>query len=170
MSRNTKDRLLLIEKVLILKSLPIFKDTPENILADLAPIMQEEEFEQGTLVFREGDIGDCMYIIHRGAVRIHKKDTVLAVLGEKEVFGELSLLDAETRSASATCSADCTLFFLRADRFPSGNCPGLHQNPLQKAEGPERKKRSANALIWLERIPNPTRSGRSGIFPLAGSA
>mgnify|MGYP003941832217 CR=1 FL=1 len=99
-----------------MKSLPIFKDTPENILADLAPIMQEEEFEQGTLVFREGDIGDCMYIIHRGAVRIHKKDTVLAVLGEKEVFGELSLLDAETRSASATCSADCTLF--RIDQEP----------------------------------------------------
>ena len=45
---------MLIEKVLVLKSLSIFKDTPENILADLAPIMQEEETEQGTVIFSEG--------------------------------------------------------------------------------------------------------------------
>ena len=44
MALNT-DRLLLLEKVLILKSLSIFKDTPEHILADLAPLMEEEEYE-----------------------------------------------------------------------------------------------------------------------------
>jgi CRP-like cAMP-binding protein len=69
MSHNSQDPLLLIEKVLILKSLPIFRETPENILADLAPLMEEEEFEQDTLIFNEGEIGDCMYIIHRGSVR-----------------------------------------------------------------------------------------------------
>ena len=52
--------------MLILKALSIFKDTPEHILADLAPLMEEEEYEQGTLIFREGEIGDCMYIIHQG--------------------------------------------------------------------------------------------------------
>ncbi len=107
---------MLIEKVLILKSLPIFRETPENILADLAPIMQEEEYEKGTLIFPEGEIGDCMYIIHRGEVRIHKGTTILAILGEKEVFGELSLRDAENRSASATSNTNCTLF--RIDQEP----------------------------------------------------
>lgn len=116
MSHNSQDPLLLIEKVLILKSLPIFRETPENILADLAPLMEEEEFEQDTLIFNEGEIGDCMYIIHRGSVRIHKGLTNLAILGDKEVFGELSLLDAETRSASATSTTDCTLF--RIDQEP----------------------------------------------------
>ncbi|MBL7769601.1 MAG: cyclic nucleotide-binding domain-containing protein [Flavipsychrobacter sp.] len=116
MSHNSQDPLLLIEKVLILKSLPIFRETPENILADLAPLMEEEEFEQDTLIFNEGEIGDCMYIIHRGSVRIHKGQTNLAILGDKEVFGELSLLDAETRSASATSTTDCTLF--RIDQEP----------------------------------------------------
>ncbi|MBC6490313.1 Crp/Fnr family transcriptional regulator [Flavihumibacter stibioxidans] len=116
MQHQSSDRLLLIEKVLILKSLSIFSETPENILADLAPLMQEEEYEQDSLVFPEGEIGDCMYIIHQGKVRIHKNNTILAVLGEKEVFGELSLLDAETRSASATCATDCTLF--RIDQEP----------------------------------------------------
>ncbi len=69
MSQHTGDRLLLIEKVLLLKSLPIFRDTPENILADLAPLMQEEEFEQGTTIFREGEIGDCMFIIKLSQIK-----------------------------------------------------------------------------------------------------
>lgn len=116
MQHQSSDRLLLIEKVLILKSLSIFSETPENILADLAPLMQEEEYEQDSLIFPEGEIGDCMYIIYQGKVRIHKNNTILAVLGEKEVFGELSLLDAETRSASATSATDCTLF--RIDQEP----------------------------------------------------
>ena len=102
MEQYNSDGLLLVEKVLILKSLSIFKDTPEHILADLAPLMQEEEYEQGSLIFEEGEIGDCMYIIQQGEVRIHKNNTTLAILKEKEVFGELALLDAEQRSASAT--------------------------------------------------------------------
>ena len=116
MESNT-DRLLLVEKVFILKSLSIFKDTPEHILADLAPLMQEEEFDQNTLIFNEGDLGDCMYIIHQADVKIHKGDTVLAVLKEKEVFGELSLLDAEARSASATTNSPCILFRINQEPF-----------------------------------------------------
>src|SRR5688572_20153942 len=102
MSQANYDGLLLVEKVLILKSLPIFKETPEHILADLAPLMQEEEYEQDEIVFEEGEIGDCMFIIHQGEVKIHKDKTTLAILKQKEVFGELALLDPEVRSASAT--------------------------------------------------------------------
>lgn len=104
------NRLLLVEKVLLLKSLSIFKDTPENILAELAPLMKEIGYEQDSVIFNEGEIGDCMYIIQQGSVRIHKGNVTLAVLKEKEVFGELSLLDADTRSASATAASDCLLF------------------------------------------------------------
>lgn len=117
MTSSGLERLLLIEKVLILKSLSIFKDTPENILAELAPLMHEIEYEKNMLIFEEGSIGDCMYIIHRGEVRIHKGHTTLAVLKEHEVFGELSLLDAETRSASATTNTNAILFKVEQDPF-----------------------------------------------------
>src|SRR6187399_3117247 len=110
------NRLLLIEKVLVLKSLNLFKETPENILADLAPLMKEMQYEQGTEIFKEGETGDCMYIIQQGNIKIHKGNTTLAILKEKEVFGELSLLDAETRSASASSHTDCVLF--RIDQEP----------------------------------------------------
>ncbi len=117
MAEANNDSLLLVEKVLILKSLSIFKDTPEHILADLAPLMEEEEYEQDTLIFKEGEIGDCMYIIHQGEVKIHKGNTTLAILKEKEVFGELALLDSELRSASATTNTDCVLFRIEQEPF-----------------------------------------------------
>jgi len=117
MQQENSGRLILIEKVLILKSLDLFKDTPENILADLAPLMHEIEYEQGSVIFKEGETGDCMYIIHKGSIRIHKGSTTLAILPEKEVFGELSLLDADTRSATATANTDCILFKIDQEPF-----------------------------------------------------
>jgi CRP/FNR family cyclic AMP-dependent transcriptional regulator len=113
----THDKLLLLEKVLVLKSLAIFKETPETILSELAPLMQEEEAEAGTVLFKEGDTGDCMYIIYKGDVKIHKGSTTLAILQEKDVFGELSLLDSETRSATATANTDCFLFKIDQEPF-----------------------------------------------------
>lgn len=114
---SSADKLLLFEKVLILKSLRLFSETPETILSELAPLMEETEYQAGTVIFNEDDIGDCMYIIYKGQVKIHKKNVTLAVLTEKEVFGELSLLDSETRSASATCVTDCFLFKIDQEPF-----------------------------------------------------
>jgi CRP-like cAMP-binding protein len=117
MSTSGNQGLLLIEKVLLLKSLSIFSETPETILAELAPLMKEEEVEQGTQIFEEGEAGDCMYIIFNGEIEIHKGKTTLAILQQKEVFGELSLLDAETRSATATAKTDCFLFKIDQEPF-----------------------------------------------------
>ena len=117
MTTPTTNDLLLIEKVLILKSLAIFQQTPENILAEVAPLMQQVELEQNALIFNEGEAGDCMYVIYRGTVRIHKGNNTLAALKEREVFGELSLLDTETRSASATAQTDCFLFKIDQEPF-----------------------------------------------------
>lgn len=117
MEQGNINRLLLVEKVLVLKSLNLFKETPENILADLAPLMKEMQYEQGTEIFKEGDTGDSMYIIQQGNIKIHKGNTTLAILKEKEVFGELSLLDADTRSASATAATECILYKIDQEPF-----------------------------------------------------
>lgn len=45
--------------------------TAENI-DDAGLFMEEEEYEQNALIFQEGEIGDCMYIIYQGEVKIHK--------------------------------------------------------------------------------------------------
>jgi CRP-like cAMP-binding protein len=111
-----KGNLLLIEKVLLLKSISIFSDTPENVLAEVALLLHETEVEADVTLFNEGEIGNCMYIIYKGNVRIHKGAQTLVVLKDREFFGDLSLLDTETRSASATAVNDCML--LRIDQEP----------------------------------------------------
>ncbi len=111
-----KGNLLLIEKVLLLKSISIFSDTPENVLAEVANLLHETEFEGDVTLFNEGEIGNCMYIIYHGNVRIHKGSQTLVVLKDRDFFGELSLLDTETRSATATSVDNCLL--LRIDQGP----------------------------------------------------
>ncbi len=108
--------MLLIEKVLLLKSLSIFNDTPETILAEIAHLMIDVNIKDGGQVVKEGDIGNCMYIISEGSVNVYKGSQLIAKLGKKDFFGELSLLDTESRSATVTTTSDCILF--RIDQEP----------------------------------------------------
>lgn len=115
-SHHKEQRLLLIEKVLLLKSLSIFEETPETVLAEVAEILVEEEFDGQQQIFAAGDVANCMYIIFKGEVKIHAGDHTLAMLKENDFFGELSLLDTETRSASATVMGEALL--LKIDQEP----------------------------------------------------
>lgn len=109
--------MLLIEKVLILKSSSIFQETPENQLIELAEILQEEFYEAGTAIFTKGDIGNCMYFIYKGKIRVHDGDHTLAILQDNEILGELSVLDSETRSATATTLDESILLKLDQEPF-----------------------------------------------------
>ena len=109
--------MLVIEKVLILKSTALFNETPEPDLVDTAYLLEEVHVEKETTIFEKGEVGGCMYIIYKGTIRIHDGDHELAVLNENDFFGELSLLDTERRSASATATEDCILFKLGQEGF-----------------------------------------------------
>lgn len=117
MSASHNDqRLLLIEKVLLLKSISIFRETPETVLAEVAELLEEEDFEAGVNIFMAGDEAQCMYIIFKGEVRIFKGEHTFAMMKEGECFGEYALLDTEARSASATTVTECLL--LKMDQEP----------------------------------------------------
>jgi len=109
--------MLLIEKVLALKLTEIFNAIEENELIDTASIIEEIPMEEGECFFLKGDKGDSMYIIQSGSVRIHDGDHTFAILNEHDVFGELSLLDEEVRSASATCDTAGLLLQLKQEPF-----------------------------------------------------
>jgi len=106
-------------KVSLLQKTGIFKNTPKKDLANIGDILQEVSLKAGDVIFAKGDTGDCMYIIEKGSVRVHDGGYTFAMLKENEVFGELSLLDSETRSASATCDQDSVL--LKLDQLPFYN-------------------------------------------------
>ncbi len=76
-------------------------------------------FEKGTVIFKEGDEGETLYIIQSGAVEIsqerERKKHVLALLEQGDFFGEMALIDKHRRSATATTISRCRLLpFTRA--------------------------------------------------------
>lgn len=109
--------MLLIEKVLTLRSSEIFHNTSEFDLVELAGVLEELYLDAEEDLFRKGDIGECMYFIYKGSIRIHDENLTLAVLDENDIVGELSILDAETRSASATTLTETILLKLEQEPF-----------------------------------------------------
>ncbi|GBC62414.1 cyclic nucleotide-binding protein [Desulfonema ishimotonii] len=104
--------LLTIERVIILKSVNIFSEVPEEDLVEVASIVEEVHVESGEDIIVKEDIGTSMYIIVKGRARVHDGGKELAVLEERTVFGELAALDPEPRSATITALEDCHLFKL----------------------------------------------------------
>ena len=117
MKNSNQQRLILIERVLLLKEVSIFSETPESILGEIAHLMEEQTVDPNINIVTEGEIGNCMYIIFQGQVRVHKGNQTLAILKEKNYFGELSLLDPETRSAPVTSQSECILYKINQEPF-----------------------------------------------------
>lgn len=109
--------MVLIEKILLLKNSDIFKNCSEVDLIEVASICKEMQVDKGVTLFKKGDTGNCMYFIYSGQVSIHDGEHQLATLSENEIFGELSLLDSESRSASVTTLTDCIFLKIEQEAF-----------------------------------------------------
>ena len=106
-----------LEKTILLKSVGLFKEISAEDLSYIAGIAEETEAAAGKLIFQEGDYGDCLYIIIRGSVRIHRGEHELAVLGRMQSLGEMAVLDGSPRSASATAVEDTKLLKVGREQF-----------------------------------------------------
>lgn len=114
---NSEEMMLTtVERVIILKSLSMFADTPDEALAELADLLQELEVQPGETIVKQGDAGDSMYIVVNGKVDVMDGNKVLNQLGARTVFGELSLLDSSPRTATIRAVEETTL--LRLDQTP----------------------------------------------------
>jgi hypothetical protein len=109
--------MLTIEKVICLKAVPMFTEASEEILADVAAILEEREVAAGEVVIAKGEAGDGMYVIVHGQVRVYDGDRTITHLGEHDIFGELALLDPEPRVASVAAVTDTRLFRLDREGF-----------------------------------------------------
>jgi CRP/FNR family cyclic AMP-dependent transcriptional regulator len=72
-------------------------------------IDQTRSFRAGDVIFKQGDPGTEFFVIRSGKVRVTLGNRTLQVLGPSEIFGEMALVDAEPRSATAIAETDCTL-------------------------------------------------------------
>ncbi len=116
--RAGKGNLMLstVERVIILKSLSMFADTPDEALYELADLLYEMDVPAGDIIVKEGEAGESLYIIVTGKVEVVDDHRVLNQLGARAVFGELSLLDSSPRTATIRALDETTL--LRLDQAP----------------------------------------------------
>jgi len=107
-----------LEKIIVLSKVPLFSMLKTEEIFRISTIATEESYEDGHVLFHEGDIGDRLYIVVSGEVLILKRqensEKHLVTLKENDFLGELSLFDAETRTATARCHGHCR--FLVIDR------------------------------------------------------
>jgi len=103
-----------VEIALHLKSLPLFEGLTTRQLMDLANEVREEQHAAGAVIFREGEPGDCLFLIVDGQVRVTSGETLLRDQGPRSFFGEIAALEDVNRTATITTTSPVRL--LRLDR------------------------------------------------------
>lgn len=107
----------LYERMRFLRRVPLFEELGGDDLRQVAQILSPVTFPAGHVIFRKGEPGDELFVIARGKVVIRDGDATLATLGERDFFGELAVLDRESRSADAVCGDASELLRLKAADF-----------------------------------------------------
>ncbi|MCU0595105.1 MAG: cyclic nucleotide-binding domain-containing protein, partial [Desulfobacterota bacterium] len=100
----------------------VFGELPKEKWEELTHAVEKLTVAPRRMIFRQGDPGDCFYIITSGKVRVFRKDkdgleTQLSVLGAGESFGEMALLTGEARSANVETLEETGFMVLSKEQF-----------------------------------------------------
>lgn len=106
-----------VEKVIFLQEVDIFEYTTTEDLAYIATIAEECEYEPETIIYREGEISDSMYLVIEGTIALRRGDKDVMSAKKKDVFGTWSLFDDEPRVVTAVCVDESTLLKIDKDNF-----------------------------------------------------
>jgi CRP-like cAMP-binding protein len=108
----------------ILKKIPLFRNFSDAMLAEFSRTFKRISYKAGDVIFKEKSVGDTLFIIAAGRVVIEKglDDTgsefkPLAILADGEFFGEMSVLEKQTRFAQARAERDSSLYEIKRDEF-----------------------------------------------------
>ena len=108
----------------ILMKSPVFRDLPTEALHAITRATQDLVVPQHTIICRQGDPGDSLYIISSGRVRIFGRNEKgveidLSIQGPGDTFGEMALLTGEPMSADVEVLEETHLMILSKDQFDS---------------------------------------------------
>ncbi|GAB4098234.1 Crp/Fnr family transcriptional regulator [Sinomonas halotolerans] len=102
----------------VLRRAPLFATLDDDAFRLLMDELTEVDLSRGASVFREGDQGDQLYFIVSGKVKLGRtspdgRESLLAILGPGELFGEMALFDPAPRNATATAVSETRLAGLK---------------------------------------------------------
>ena len=125
----------MIDAIELLRQVDLFRNLDDTQLAALAEQARELQFRKNAIMMTEGDVGESMYVIRSGLVKVYVsdedgKELVLFQQGPGTVIGDIALLDNEPRSASIStleknqCADDrqIELFTMPARQPGNGHC------------------------------------------------
>lgn len=106
----------------LLAGMFLFESLPAEELENLSMLLRPRRHPRGEVIFHQGDVGRCLYIIRKGQVVIRLssgdgKEAILALLARGDFFGELALLDDEPHSTDAVAREDVELLILQREGF-----------------------------------------------------
>lgn len=103
----------------LLEGVDLFASLPMPALAELSTRLARHPLAAGTAAVRQDEAGDSLFIVAEGTLQVSDRGGDIARLGPGDVFGEMSLLTGEPRSATVTAVVDSVLYELgKADLAP----------------------------------------------------
>lgn len=106
-----------LERTILLKSVPLFQDIPGEELSRVAQIAEEQTFPAESVICRDGDPADCLYVIVSGSVRIQKRGREIALLTWAHPLGEMAVIDSSVRSADAIAVEETVVLRVGQEQF-----------------------------------------------------
>jgi CRP/FNR family transcriptional regulator/CRP/FNR family cyclic AMP-dependent transcriptional regulator len=105
-----------------LRSVNIFSDLSESELNSIQELCKTRKYPKNSMIILEEEMGDVVFIVMSGTVKITRvndegKEVILAMLGSGEVFGEMAILDGESRSANALSQENCEVVAINREDF-----------------------------------------------------
>lgn len=147
------------EREQFLQRLAVFSDLEAGELHALAEVTQIVQFPASALIFREGEAGDCAYVVVRGSVQVFATDrngdeVVLAQLKELDHVGEQSLLPGHSgrRNASVRACEDTTLLRIPKAEFQKILTQRQTLSDLLSATGQQQVRANVIRTTRLARI------------------
>jgi CRP-like cAMP-binding protein len=155
-----------LDRLLFIRQVPIFRELRDDFLMRLAPIMEEVYFDPGQTILTEGQEGRAMYILISGQVRVHLKGQPVAQFKAGDCFGEMSVFDAEPRSASVTSLDRCWCLVLSQQQLYEAidETPGIALNIIRLLS---RRIRELNQDLNRLKINQPSDLASSDGQPIA---
>ena len=95
-----------VECALILRGVPLFEGLTARQLMNVAELVEQESYSPGTVIARDEEYSDCMYIIVEGTVAVSTGGRLLRLLGANDFFGEIAVFEAARRTADVVAGEE----------------------------------------------------------------
>ena len=118
---DTLKTVSVLERILLLREIPIFADLSPDDLKLVAEIAREEWYPQNTVIFHQGDEGNMMFVIVEGRLQVVRSsngaEQVLAQRGPGDFLGEMAIIESAPRLASLVTQSDVRVLAIDGETF-----------------------------------------------------